>query len=349
MPQHVHLAALIGGGRSGTTWLGTMLSAHPEVDYRFEPITKMEQAGGTLAEWKARFGHTSTDEVDLDEVLEKVEPGSTFSVKPPFFPPGPIRGPVRGIAWLAARRIPKVRRLHEWASRSAGRVLLFKEVDEIPLMETLLGLNVPVVFLMRDPRAVVASRLHGQQSGFMPDQRRRHIHNVLGRRAPHLLDLHQHELDDLGPAAREALLWRADNDRGLAAVDASPHGHAVYYEEIVADPMPKVGGMLEHLGLSMTDDVESFIEATMDGPRLRTRLRYGEVGVKPYFSVFRHPSESIDRWQQTLDDEQQADVLRLVAGSPAYLSGRGRGLWHADSSAADPASALDLEPLDKTG
>ncbi|MGA1372655.1 MAG: hypothetical protein ACO3Z6_13720, partial [Pseudomonadales bacterium] len=52
-----------------------------------------------------------------------------------------------------------------------------------------------------------------------------------------------------------------------------------------------------------------------------------EVGINKYFSIFRNPIESMEKWRKDLTLQQQADILEIVADSPVFILGVQEAEW----------------------
>ncbi len=328
MEHWQNIGALLGSGRSGSTWLGTILSSHPDVSYRFEPFTRLRTQSEAQRFTIERVLGRQDPPVSYDDIEALISIADPELVKPPFLPPSVPRSVAKWGVWSAAKTTGRGAKVLAKATGGVRPWLIFKDVDVEASIPALLKNDIPVLFLIRDPRAVVASRLKGQETGVMPAHRQKIVRDIAARRAPDLLLDLEDELEDMSPAAVEALLWRIDGDEALASLAGHDRAAVCHYDELIADPFAGAEMALAHFGLEMHADVERFIEATISGPSLRTRVEHGEIGIKPYFSVFRDPGESANKWRKQLSHTQITEIEHVLEGSRAWASGRSRNLWH---------------------
>lgn len=331
-PTPPTFGAIYGGGRSGTSWLGTVVSCHPEVTYRFEPLHR-RAAEPDVAALRSRLADGSFGPADLDALYHVLLQATAATYRPPYVNdphgrvPGSLRVPLRAIARLPGGDAA-FRRLF---TPPAGTTLVYKEVDLANELEALLQAGLPVAYLVRHPAPVVLSRLDGIERGLMNlGGRRRNLDRVIARH-PLLAERYGDRLDELDPFEAEALIWRADVDRIVSFVEAAPNASVFFYEELVSDPHGGTQRVLETLGLPMADEVHEFLDVSTEEASLRRRLAYGEIGRDRYFSVFRDPTASRDSWKRKIDADDLARVMAVVADSPVVVAGRERGCWDASS------------------
>lgn len=120
MSEALAPAALFGLPRSGTTWLGQLLNAHPEVLYRYQPLFSYEFKDFLSENFSAE---------ELDE-FHHVLPGASSEFT---CPPHPFE-------------------------KNAPSVLLYKNVRYHHLAKRMLEKsNIKIIFISRDPLAVLNS------------------------------------------------------------------------------------------------------------------------------------------------------------------------------------------------
>lgn len=265
--------------------------------------------------------------VEPDELLATMEQVNPLLVKPPFTPPGIARSSIRWAAWFAARQTDLAGALFRRVMASSASHLVFKEVDFVSALPTFQSFEIPVAYVLRDPRAVVASIVKGAEAGLMPSVRRNLAADILARRSPELFDRFADEINTLTDPAVEALIWRVDNDEAVRLLADDPASRIFFYERLVSDPRPELALMLSVFGLEPSAAVDDFLRASSSGPSLRTRLSYGEIGVKPYFSTFRDPAQSLAKWHQQLSPEDLAGISRVLADSVAWQMGVAESCW----------------------
>ena len=79
------LGAIFGAGRSGTTWLGSVVSSHPDVAYRFEPFHRLENRNNHLKEVRQKIESNSVSSQDLFLLYQALLPAAPEMEKQPFF------------------------------------------------------------------------------------------------------------------------------------------------------------------------------------------------------------------------------------------------------------------------
>ena len=323
------LMGIFGSGRSGSTWLGAIVSSHPDIVYRFEPLHRLAGLDARVRELRGQLSTGQFGPDMLGELYAALLRARPEVEKPPFFAKRDrgSRQLGRSVLWPLARRSATCARAFERLYTPRARPpLVFKEVTSELIMANLLARTaMRVVYLVRHPCGVAHSTLAGQRRGLMPSDRRRVLGDTIRRLDPELPRRLGFDLERATPIEIEALCWRLDAEIGLAAARASANAHIVVYEDLCADPLGVAQGVLGHFGLALTPATRQFIDRSMHGSGLG-KLAYGEVGVDAYFSVFRDPRATRDRWRHELTADDQARVLHLVEDSPAFqcLFGRGK-------------------------
>lgn len=319
------LGAIFGTSRSGSTWLGALIGAHPDVTYRFEPFRRgrrdprISGLGAALRDQPLDASTLAT----IDAFLREAHP---WRDKAPFLPKRHERTFGRTAASLIARRLPPLAAAYRrFYSVGPGPRVVFKEVDLPWLLRALvLETEAPVVYLVRSPFGYVASQLRGQAEGHMRDGRVRVLESTLPGRAPDLAR-YLDALPTMSDAQRNAIVWRMDVEEAIAWVDRGRRSMVVVYEQLCADPHGVLRAVLAHLGLPPHPQCDAFVDAsTGRGPSAGRDLARHK-----YFSIFRNPAESAHKWREQLDAAQIAAVEEIVADSPVVRRFRDQGLWEA--------------------
>jgi hypothetical protein len=323
------LAAVLGTGRSGTTWLGAILKSHPEVIYRFEPFHRLKDVP-RIAGARDILVSPGCGEAALEKVRSALLPADPEADKPPFFSRSGGSDLGRMAAWSLARRLKPAAAAYRriYRARAQG-VLVFKEVSMEKHLGSILGsARVPVVYLVRHPMAVVASTIKGQNAGAMPVGRLGVLESLLTSHDSTLAARFVPRLGSLGPAASNALLWRIDVEKGVSAVRGVRHARLVIYENLCRDPQGVVDGICTLFGLPAAPAVTRFIrESTTPEASRKRRLLRGDALSGGYFSVYRDPRRSMDKWKDELSADQVRDIRAVVEDSPVFQRCAELGAW----------------------
>lgn len=286
-------------------------------------------------ETEAAISTLLSDEVEMAD-LPAIEAGlrrsDPLSDKPPFTPRrrGSLPCPwLRGPMWAACRRFPSLSPLYRTLYTPKGRPLVvFKHVAQERTCRRLLERTaLPIVYLVRHPCATISSILKGQRDGVMPNGRASVIARFVADNAPALHRRFGDRIASMGAHQHEALLWRWSVETSLEpSRDTAPASlRIVHYENLCRNPVAEAAGVLAHLGLDPDPQVDAFVAASTD-PGARG-LR--EPGIRRYFSVFRNPLESMEKWRRDLDETLQREILEVVEDSPVFERGVAEAGWDA--------------------
>jgi len=315
---------IFGTGRSGSTWLGSIVDSHPEVAYRFEPFHRRKEHRGLNRIRSEAEGGRATS-ATLERLYETLLPADPIITRAPFYPKTNRRTLGIEKSWAAARSSKIAAPFYRWAfTPEDGAPIVFKEVTLETLMERLvLDSDLRVVYLMRHPCAVVSSLLKGQARGLMPTGRRQFLAERLQKEEPALWAELGERVDSLRASEQEGLLWRLDVARGFRLAVEDPRALLVVYEDLCRRPKEVASAVFDHFGLSMTAQSEKAIDETTSGAPARRKDRWADR----YFTVFRDPVAASERWRNELEEADQSAIIALVADAPAYRFALERGLW----------------------
>lgn len=317
---------ITGKGRSGTTWLAQILNSHPSCCYKHEPFPEWKRT--PYSAWKRDLA-SGADLTTLRARFDEICRACHHAVDLPPYPPKTFeRGNPRVLHFLHAlgSRAPSLRGLYEWYGRprlaSDGEILI-KDVNfETGLLARLCEVLDPALLAaIRNPFANVASHLAGVAKGIFDADRERDA-----RRAREIIEApggeayrdYLPELAKMPEAMFEALRWRIQVEPLVAAAEAQPRGRVVVYEDLCEDPLGETQRIFDFLGWTLGSSTRSFIEASISGEASGIDSR------RAYFSVFRDPRESLEKWRDQLDAQQQGEIAEILRASP--LRGRWRGL-----------------------
>ncbi len=327
------LGAIFGGGRSGTTWLGSVISSHPDIAYRFEPFHRLQSSSSNkaLKEIRHKIESSPFSSEDLSRLYEALLPATPSVDKPPYFKKNFERRSSKGqqLIYPLARKTKVFADIFRYLyTPQNSPMIVFKEVSLVKLLVNLLEeTNIPIVYLIRHPCGVIASRIRGQNESLMPDGRRVILKNLLVESQLEWAEEYITKLDNLTIYEQESLLWAVDVEICVKTCQSQLNGLLVVYEHLTEEPFEVYKKVFNHFGLELGPESKNFLEETTQGTSNGNRNRYEGNFINPYFSVFRDPKVSRDKWKTQLSSEQQKGIMAIVEKTAAFQLISNQAFW----------------------
>ena len=309
------ITLLLGGPRSGTTWLGKIFDSHPNILYRFEP--DRVQRGSYLPEMcKARDIETYRDAAHdyLRDLLRTHNLTTIGSM--PIFPKrfrGFIGDPLHSFLITSLRKLMrKQRKLRRRIRRitipdlirgrraktmhaviksvsARGRARLF--ADAMP--------DARIILLVRDPFGHVAAMIRGNRTGQHTGAVR--VETLLSTEQAARYGLNPQIFDALPMVERFAWEWAIMNQKALEDLDGLPQVRVVRYQDLCANPITTCRDLFAFMDMTWAQETEVFLRSSVD-----------YSGSDPYLRLFRNTRRNVNRWRKELSQDDQLRIHRIA-------------------------------------
>lgn len=321
-PGRTTKVLLLGMPRSGTTWLGKIFDSHPDVLYCHEPDNEFKLD-------KLPLIHTKevTEDIKqyLDDYVGNIDNYCTLRTrgKSPVFEKSYLSGMELNRLKLSIARSRISEKLglktRPWnpvaRKKPDSHFTVWKSVLSAGLTGTFLGAvdNCKVVYIIRHPCGQIASILNGEKGDKFVGRARGsesyHIFSMLletdfAKRC----ELTIEQLESLEPIERLAWKWTLFNEKSVEDIAAHPgRGMVIRYDDLCNDPISTGQSMLEFSGLNFSSQVEDFISQSTSA----------SGHSKSYYSVFKDPKISLNRWREDFTPEDIEKIRTIVMRSKA--------------------------------
>ena len=312
------LTMIIGGPRSGSTWLAKIFDSHPDTLYRHEPDTVLRNPDLPLFVPRERaWSHAAPARRWVEQLLDTRSPkvaGSLPVFRKAYLPwPASLarQGGAYGLRLLerlpgrlgAAARGAALPDFVDWRSREDVHLVL-KSVSArgraAMLARALPGSR--VVFILRHPCGSIGSELRGDAGGLFekPWDATEMLHNPLA--ASYGLDAAR--LAAMPALEQRAWNWVLANEMALQSLALLPRLRIVRYQDLCEQPEETARALFGFAGLDWHPQTEAFL-------RRSTTHR----GPARYYGVFRDTPAVVERWRSTMPQEAQRRIMAVVAQS----------------------------------
>ena len=314
---------ITGKGRSGTTWLAQILNTYVHCAYKHEPFLPSKRSA--YAEIREQLQHG--DIVGLRNKYDGVARKAVHGIDQPPFPASKsvrTQDPrVLTALYRLGNKVPRLRILFELYARPhmhEDADVLIKDVnfpnELLPkLCEVIDPWLVPII---RNPFANISSHLKGVemgQFGKVTEADRRRVAELIDVHGDESLKARRDELDKLTIAQFETVRWRLQVEPLISFSERYHRSRLVVYEDLCNDPMGTTEELFEFLDWRMKQSTRDFIERSTSGARDERTDRHA------YYSVYRDPRKSMNKWRDHLSDAQQTEIASIFCDSPY------RDLW----------------------
>lgn len=326
------VGAIFGTGRSGSTWLGSIVNSHPDVAYRFEPFHRiwLGARGVTRASQFTR-AFMQSDQLNneaVDQLYLELIKANPATEKPPFHRKSNCTNVGRNLTWLIARKfeivLPLFSRIY---TPSGSPPLVFKEVDLHKMMDNMLQrTNVPVVYLIRHPFGVISSILEGQKKNIMPTKKISVLESILRAHDVGLANRYADKITTLSLAQLNALQWRMSVEDAWSSIAEQQQALLVFYEDMCKNTVQTVQQVFNHLDIGFTEEVKEFVLKSGGGDEKESSGINGVIQ-DPYFTVYRNSLKSMNKWKDKLGQNDRKEILEIFKGSEAIEAYFSRGRW----------------------
>ena len=305
---------LFGLPRSGTTWLGKIFDSHPRTVYRHEPDTFEP-----LTDIPLLLDPTTVSRYDarLRDYLEDVANSRNPNVC--------AKGPIFSKAYRSGVQ-ERLYTLGIFATNVAARFgitlpvtgapqfvtsvrLVWKSTESLGRLGALLRVypDARSVHIMRHPCGVVSSVLRGEATGQFSGVRTAdnfEIFQLLCRtQQAQRRGLTLESFRSMSPVERLAWRWVLFNEKAAEDCLESGRCQTLRYEDLCAAPTAVARRVFDFCDLTWSTQTDEFLQASTNTPR------------PDYYSVFKDPADSAQRWRCELPPSDIESVRCVMAGS----------------------------------
>lgn len=301
--------------RSGTTWLGKLFDSHPDTLYRHEPDSMRPLNMPLFPDRDDTPRYREVIERHLASMLAMRSPEVVG--KQPLFAKSYLSASALSAYRASVILAKAASRFHRHfpcpyrptAGHSNGTRLVWKSIES----SGRLGLIVQAlptaraIHLMRHPCGYVSSVLRGTAKRRFSDQSTDDLWllNMLLETAPaKKYPISPDSMKRLTLEERMAWRWVLIQEKILADVADNERVLTVRYEDICAEPINATRVMFRFAGLDWHLQTEKFVRAST------------HVSRTPYYSIFKDPQVSAQRWRSELSTQIIDSILRIVQASP---------------------------------
>jgi hypothetical protein len=315
------LIAIVGMPRSGTTWVGKIFDSHPATIYRHEP-----DSGGRLSEipYAPNVENANHYTATINDFVASLLNARSARVagKTPVFPKiyyTPMqhmlkRGSVAA-SGIGARLFGEFR-VQEFINFSAltQSPVVWKSIESVTRLGVLARAlpNATFIHLVRHPCGFVASNLRGKtlkpsdfagrKDGAEDFSMLQLLFNTeVGRASGATLN----DLYNMSPVERQAWRWYVSTEKALKDTEGLTNCLTILYEDVCRNPMEMTRRMFAFANLSWNAQTEEFIDASTSREK------------SAYYSVFKNPLQSANRWRQQLPNSTIDRIVAVVGQTGA--------------------------------
>jgi hypothetical protein len=330
MENKVPINLILGFGRSGTTWLGSIINSHPDVAYRFEPFHRLKEHDPNTMVMFKQLAETSTAVEALPDLYKKLIVADPLTLKPPFFEKNYIKENGIEKMWAFSRAFRPGKLIYSmlYTPRNATPTLVVKEVCFEERMKGLLSnTNIPIVYLVRHPCGCIFSNAQGQQDGKMKSKRNKYLGGFMHAHAPELYERYGSDIEHMSVLENIAWFWRISLDLAFSAIQETGRGKILTYEQLCDDPATHTKEILDYFGLYYHDETKKFINGLYSEYKDDSGKGRKKDMMNGYFTVYRDPSKQKDAWKAKISQDDRKTIERIVKDSPAFEYFAALGHW----------------------
>ncbi|XP_035521551.1 carbohydrate sulfotransferase 6 [Morone saxatilis] len=314
---------LLSSWRSGSSFLGQVFSQHPSVFYLMEPAwhvwTKLQKPGARVLRMAVRDLLRSVFQCDIS-VMEAYLPEhhnvsalfmwsqSRALCSPPACPLTPrnqFSNQTRCQQTCDARGLQGVQEACGTYSHVVLKEVRFFELESLyPLLQDP-SLDLRIIHLVRDPRAVVRSREQSAKA-FMNDNA-----IVLEQKSIPAAEVQYQVMQEICRSHVRI------NERAILKPPPFLKGRykMVRYEDMARNPLAEINAMYEFVGLKMTRQLEEWIYRVTHGKGKGTKEQAFEI-------TSRNAADVSQAWRSTLPHNKVKRIQEVCKGAMSLLGYR---------------------------
>ena len=308
---------LTGQGRSGTTWIGSILNTHRDASYHFEPFLATKRT--PMRAWLDAL--EAGDPAATCEALAAASAQPHPEVHYPPYPPKNHRRTPGWAVWAAFQMSKRWRGSAPLFARLAKqhiqpRSYVIKDVNLPPDLVSKLCSRTEcrLLALVRKPFGSIASLLRGHRGKKFDEHAQHRAHaetlrhlSALNDAGPNTRASLPGPIESLSDAAIEALRWRIQTEGLLKVCAEHSDSYLINYDRFREDPAAGTRKLFEHLGWELDPTT---LDVAENG--LRTWWRR-----ERFFSTKKSSVQDVDSWRQYLTSAEIAECQAVLEGSPA--------------------------------
>jgi hypothetical protein len=333
------LLLLFGTPRSGTTWLGKIFDSHPLTLYKHEPDRSLPLSFAPSVDEAEKW------RIPVESFVRRLSDQNSAhtSARLPVFSKSyrsTVAQPVHRLSVFAAGGASslgwKLPVLQCADLTRPGIRVVWKSTDSLGRLGVIARLigQCRIIHIVRHPCGYIASVLRGEAQGkFLSSVRTSEDYGIIqiliDTPRGHLRKLTVEQMRRLHPVERMAWIWVLLNEKAEDDTAGDPRRISVCYEDVCRDPFKKARELFSFCGLDWNLQTEGFIKASTQGSKSGGIERITQES-KRYYSIFRDPLQSAEKWKSEMKAEdvervyrvlRQSDLIRLYPESELARSG----------------------------